>query len=401
MATQPNDRVLVPPSAAIAPPGWYPDPLAAGGWRWWDGRAWTAHAAPPPGTAAPKGRPHLPRWLSVPVVVCAPIVGLGLLVLCFVAPLAVLAGLLPLAIVLPVLAWLDRVEPEPTSSRVHAVLWGATVAILVALIVNVSTILAFGEAWAMVVSAPLIEEGMKAMGVVWAARRGEVDGVTDGIVFAGWVAVGFAAVEDVTYFADAGSTSNLLLVVLLRALLTPFSHPLYTMWTGLAIGWAVRSGKRLWPAALPGYALAVGCHFVWNGSLLLAAPDPDTGEGGSGALVLLLVIPLFIALFIAVTVVLIRMRRAEQRRFVAQWPFLIENYGLTADERALFVDWKHMLAARRRLPRADRRRFDAMRAALARLALLQGRLGDRDPVKEHVYADQLGEARRHLAEHSD
>lgn len=29
-------------------PGWYPDPYAPTGLRWWDGIAWTAHAAPPP-----------------------------------------------------------------------------------------------------------------------------------------------------------------------------------------------------------------------------------------------------------------------------------------------------------------------------------------------------------------
>lgn len=27
------------------PPGWHPDPSAPGGWRWWDGTAWTEHAS--------------------------------------------------------------------------------------------------------------------------------------------------------------------------------------------------------------------------------------------------------------------------------------------------------------------------------------------------------------------
>ena len=33
-----------PPSSA--PPGWYPDPWAPGGLRWWSGLDWTAYAAP-------------------------------------------------------------------------------------------------------------------------------------------------------------------------------------------------------------------------------------------------------------------------------------------------------------------------------------------------------------------
>jgi hypothetical protein len=50
----------------------------------------------------------------VPVVIVA-----------FVEVVAVLAGLVPLAIVLPVVAWLDRVEPEPRASPTHALMWGA------------------------------------------------------------------------------------------------------------------------------------------------------------------------------------------------------------------------------------------------------------------------------------
>jgi hypothetical protein len=32
--------------SASPPPGWYPDPYGAARLRWWDGRAWTGHAAP-------------------------------------------------------------------------------------------------------------------------------------------------------------------------------------------------------------------------------------------------------------------------------------------------------------------------------------------------------------------
>jgi hypothetical protein len=96
--------------------GWFPGPTRAGtGWRWWDGSQWTIFteqsAAP---LASARRKPRLPRWLSVPVVIVA-----------FVDVMAVLAGLVPLAIVLPVVAWLDRVEPEPRASPTHALMWGA------------------------------------------------------------------------------------------------------------------------------------------------------------------------------------------------------------------------------------------------------------------------------------
>lgn len=381
-----------PNAASVAPPAaWYPDPLTAGGWRWWDGTTWTPYTSSP-GPSARK--PRLPRWLSVPVVVCAPLVLLLLGVLTASAPLAVVAAVVPLLIVWPTLAWLDRVEPEPTSSRVHAVLWGATVAVLGAAVVNETVAAATSTTVAAVVSAPLVEEALKALGVLWAVRRGEVDGVTDGIVFAGWVALGFAVVEDVLYFAEAGELFASVFV--LRAILTPFVHPLFTFWVGLAIGVAVSRGRPAWPAALWGYAVSVGLHALWNGSLSLAAPDPETGTGGSPLLVLGIVAPLFVLLFVSVVVALVRMRRAEQRRFVAQWPFLVRQYGLTAAEQALLVDWKHMLATRRQLTRAERRRFDAMRAALARLSMVHARLGATDADKERVLAEQLATARHAL-----
>jgi uncharacterized RDD family membrane protein YckC len=31
---------------STTPPGWYPDPDAGGGQRWWDGQQWTEHSAP-------------------------------------------------------------------------------------------------------------------------------------------------------------------------------------------------------------------------------------------------------------------------------------------------------------------------------------------------------------------
>ena len=386
---------LPPPSLGGPPAGWYADPLVAGGWRWWDGHAWTPYASAPPAPGVPARKPRLPRWLSVPVLVAAPLVILLLAVLTATAPLPALAALVPLLIVWPTLAWLDRVEPEPTSSRVHAVLWGGFVAVLASAIANDTVAALAGPTAAAVVSAPIVEEAFKAFGVLWAVRRGEVDGVTDGIVFAGWVALGFASVEDVLYFADAGELFGTVFV--LRAILTPFAHPLFTFWVGLAIGRAVARGRRPWPAALWGYVLSVGLHAAWNGSLALAAPDPETGEGGSGVLVLGVVAPLFVLLFLGVVIALVRMRRAEQRRFVDHWPVLADRYGLSAAERAWFVDWRRMLTARRQLRRRQRRRFDALRAALARLSMLHARPGPLDTERERVLAEQLATARRELS----
>jgi RsiW-degrading membrane proteinase PrsW (M82 family) len=382
-----------PAGGAIAA-GWYPDPVRGFGWRWWDGRAWTVFTDESVGGAAVAKRPRR-RWLSVPVMVCAPLVGIGVVVALVFAPIAVLAGLVPLAVVLPVVSWFDRIEPEPRSSRAHALLWGASVAVVVALVVNTVVAYVVGEVASMVVSAPLVEEAMKGLGVVWAVRRREVDGVSDGIVYAAWVAVGFAVVEDMSYFVTASVQGSLVPVFVVRAILTPFAHPLFTFWTGLAIGRAVRSGRSVFPRALWGYALAVASHALWNGSLAIADIRRDIDEQVA-ALVVLVVAGLFVLLFLSVLTAVVVMRRHERDRFVAGVPAVVFRHRLGPDEAVAFTSWRAVIEARRRIPRSKRRQFDAMHAAIARLVLLADRTGGVDPADEAVLAAQLSEAREAL-----
>lgn len=372
-----------PPSAgAPARPGWYPDPWRQGQWRWWDGWTWTCHVQ-----VRPK-KPALPGWLSVPVlvasVVVVPLVGLAFRAF----PLAVVLSLAPMAIVLPVLAWLDRVEPEPREALVHALLWGATVSVLVASVVNVTVDALGGTALASVVSAPLVEEAMKTGGILYAVRRREVDGSMDGIVYAGWTAVGFAVVEDMQYFVDAHQQGELAAVFVVRGMLSPFAHPLFTAWTGLAIGRAVERGRPVFPSLLWGYALAVLSHALWNGSLV--APQILGDVGGQ---LLLLTLVAFVGLFTAFSVTLFVVRRRQARRFAAAVPWLAERYGLAVHEVSLFGDLGAMRRTRRRLTSVQRRWFDRMHAALARLAVLHERSGHVDPATHQALVEQLQQAR--------
>jgi RsiW-degrading membrane proteinase PrsW (M82 family) len=391
-----GDSTLPPPAEASAnPAGWHPDPTGETAWRWWNGHAWTAFTSGAP--AATGRRPRLPRWLSAPVVACAPLVLIGIALVVVYEPLAFVAGLVPMLIVLPVLSWLDRVEPEPRASRAHAVMWGASVAVVVALISNTVTAAVAGEVAAMVISAPLVEEAMKGLGVYWAVRRREVDGVTDGVVYAGWVALGFAVVEDMSYFAIASVEGAFVPVFVIRAILTPFAHPLFTIWTGIAIGRAVRDRRPVFPAALWGYALAVAAHTAWNGSLAFGDIREDVDEDVAVGVVLI-AIGLFIVLFVAVAVALFLMRRREQRRFERMLPFLTQRYRLHPDEAVMFLSWSQLLRERRRLPRKQRRLFDRVHAALARLSVLHEGMNEIDPAVERVLAAQLHSARVALNE---
>jgi len=329
-------------------------------------------------------------WLSWPVAVAgiATILSLvGLLVVqTDAALLGISLGLVPLVVVLPVLAWLDRVEPEPFRSRLHAVLWGATVAGFVSGIVNSIVAYGFGEAWAAVVSAPLVEEFTKGLGVYWALRRREIDGVSDGIVYAGWVALGFAVVEDFLYFTTAVEAGMWREVFIVRALLTPFAHPLFTAWIGMAIGLAVAHQQSVIVNALWGYGLAVASHAAWNATLTYAG---DTGD----ETVLLAAAVFFFLLFVAAAVTVARIRRNDQRRFAELVPFLAQRYGMSSHEVAVFNNWKSVLSTRRSLPRNRRHDFDEVHSALARLALFHRRTGPSDGPTEQILSEQLRKAR--------
>ena len=64
-------------------PGWYADPAGVPGFRWWDGRAWTAHTHPPaapqppamphPAVAHPPAAPQQPAAAYPPAAPAAPL----------------------------------------------------------------------------------------------------------------------------------------------------------------------------------------------------------------------------------------------------------------------------------------------------------------------------------------
>ncbi len=219
------------------------------------------------------------------------------------ALLAVLLATLPLGVVIPTFLWLDRFESEPTRYLVLAFLWGALVASAIAAVFNTGAVAVFrsttdpGSALQVtaVFVAPFVEELLKALPVlfVWVLLRAEFDGMTDGMVYAGISAAGFAFTENIQYLGMAytsGGQDALGATFVSRCLLSPFAHPMFTVLTGIGIGMAATSRSAVMRVGAPlgGYALAVTAHSLWN----LAAMT-----GGSGLLVvyLLVEVPVFFA----------------------------------------------------------------------------------------------------------
>ncbi|MFI5958183.1 PrsW family intramembrane metalloprotease [Cryptosporangium sp. NPDC051539] len=200
--------------------------------------------------------------------------------------LAIGTAVLPVPILLAFFWWLDRYEPEPRRYLAFAFGWGACVATFAALIINsfggrVITGAGGSESTTAVLVAPPTEEFFKAVPlfillILAVTGRRQINGVVDGIVYAGMSAVGFAFTENVLYFGSAylgdedknmpGGITALVVTFVLRGIFSPFAHPLFTSMTGLGVGLAARS-RHTWVkivAPIGGYALAVTLHGTWN-----------------------------------------------------------------------------------------------------------------------------------------
>jgi RsiW-degrading membrane proteinase PrsW (M82 family) len=270
-------------------------------------------------------------------------------------PSAILLALIPLTYTIPLFVWLDRLEPEPRAMRWNAFLWGAGISVLVASFFNDLTSAAAGMAVAAVVSAPLSEEIMKVLGISSAAKRHHIDSPLDGAVYAGYVGLGFAAVENVIYFSNAISEDALGSTFVLRGLFSPLAHPYFCMWAGIAIGRAVQRGKSRRVAAVRGLMVAIPLHASWN----LGAVSPIF------SILLLGHIVLFIVLMRRIR----RMRRVEIAMVRHRLPQLAFAYNLSPVELEIYGDLRATAQLRRQMSRAQRRAFDERRLAVTKAAL--------------------------------
>ena len=238
-------------------------------------------------------------------------VGAGVMALVLLAagaPDAIAIGVvlaaLPVAPLIGTYLWLDRYEPEPRSLLLLGLGWGAFVATSAALFLQAFDAFALGsgESTQAVLVAPLTEEAAKGLFILLLLvyRRAELDGVLDGIVYAGMVGIGFAFMENILYLSQAyigddqhtGGIESAVFTFVVRGIFSPFAHPFFTAFIGIGLGIAVASRSRLVQVGAPlvGYVLGVTAHALWNAALLL--------DGGSGAVAtyFVLMVPGFLVL---------------------------------------------------------------------------------------------------------
>ena len=240
---------------------------------------------PPPGFRAPPvpaALLHRPRsaltWVTMVVL------GLGALAIAIVftllggpGPIVLVTFLAALAfpLVILVIFWLDRYEPEPARYRLAALGWGGVVAVVLSFVAEQLLFALPGSSTFVdtAIIAPVVEELGKGLFLVAVLvfRRDQIHGLLDGVVYGALVGVGFAFVEDILYYLSAlssGGGAGLTITFVLRGLVGPFAHPLFTAATGLGvgIGMSARTPALRVLAPLLGFLAAVGMHGLWNGS---------------------------------------------------------------------------------------------------------------------------------------
>jgi protease PrsW len=193
-------------------------------------------------------------------------------------PAAVVLALVPLPLLLAGILALDRLEPEPPDALVAAFGWGAGVAVLLAMLLNTA---GFDLVWAPMlgaelgryamttITAPVVEELLKGavlVGLLW-FRRSELNGPTDGVIYGSMVALGFAVVENISYYAFA-PPGTLALTFTVRGIVSPLLHPLCTALTGIGVAAAALrpAGRSRLTPVLAGLLGATALHALWNAS---------------------------------------------------------------------------------------------------------------------------------------
>jgi protease PrsW len=299
------------------------------------------------------------------------------------AGLALVSASIAIGIVVPTFLRIDRLESEPPRLLWFAFLWGALISTLGALVLNelgvafVAGVHEDPRVVGAVVLAPLTEELAKGLGVLlifWRARR-EFNGVTDGIVYAGLAAAGFAFVENILYLGQAyveTGTAGLVGLFVMRCLVSPFAHPMFTVCIGLALGLVAH--RRRWSSAwivVLGFAAAVFLHALWNYSAVVAA---------DAYLVIFAIVqvPLFVAFLL-----LLRWTSRRESRIMRD---TLTGYGIngwfTPGEVAMLAD-----PGERRRARGWARRAGGRRAQRAMTAF-QDESGELAMVRKHLDAER-------------
>ncbi|MCS6712719.1 PrsW family intramembrane metalloprotease [Brachybacterium sp. EF45031] len=286
------------------------------------------------------------------------------------------AALVPVAIVLTAVWWIDRYTPQPRITLVYAFAWGAAASVALSLVIGSVVMLLLSEPQGgrgsadflgAVVQAPLVEESAKSAGVVllllWGRRF--LSTPIDGVVYATLAAAGFAFTENILYFGESfaqaqavGEADVFWRTFVLRGLLSPFAHACFTSLCGLGLGlgMARRSIPLTVGLGLIGLCTGMGLHALWNSAAFLLDLDPERPVESFLRYYLIVQVPIFLTIAGIVITLRLRERRIVRRR--------LAEYGRAGWFSPQEVDTMVALRGRRRAEK-----WAARHGAIARIGM--------------------------------
>ncbi|MGI5213105.1 PrsW family intramembrane metalloprotease [Plantactinospora sp. CA-290183] len=395
-APHPSSSPVPPPGPppAYGPPSYGPPPLSAGV---------PSHVGLPVSASMPRSGLGWQRILVMAGAILliagsavAMLLTLGSRLGVEALVIGLVAAILPVPVLVACFLWLDRYEPEPMKYLLFCFAWGAAVSTYASLNVNTWAAGLFqsaglSDSLVAVLVAPFIEELTKTLGpiLLLVFRRREWSGITDGIVYCGLSAVGFAMVENILYlgglaygqgvdeYGPATGAQNLFGLFIVRVLLTGFAHPLFTSMAGVGLGVAARSADlrvRIF-APLAGLLLAMMLHGTWN---LMPTLAQQTGQ----PLILLYgYIGLMVPIFLGMVGLAIWLRGWEGRLTERRLPDYVRAGWFTPPEVAALTSlgrrhaarqWARRVAGPEGLKAMRGFQFAATRLALLRDGMLRG-----------------------------
>ncbi|ORB61593.1 PrsW family intramembrane metalloprotease [Mycolicibacterium tusciae] len=292
--------------------------------------------------------------------------------------------------------WLDRWEPEPPRLLIFAFLWGASVAVILSVVIGLflDALIQQGgsedSSWVSIaIGAPVIEEAAKGaflLLMMTGRRRNELNSLTDCLVYAGLVGAGFAWLEDILYIAGGETLGDSLLTPSVRLVMGPFAHSLFTTMFALGVWFALhnRSPAMKTLYILLGYAGAVIMHGLWNGSSVIG---PET--------YLAVYVFWMVPVFVFAIVLGVRSRKKEQRVVAEKLPGMVAAQLVTPSEATWLNSIKNrklaIAHARRSGGKPAGKAVKAFAAQVVELAFVRDRI-DRGFGDARVYAMQTEEA---------
>lgn len=227
------------------------------------------------------------RWIiAVCLLVCAP---LQLLALGAEAPsppvlgIGLLAAALQTALLWLAVSLLLGGRRRSRSLRLAALAWGAFVVPAIATFANTR---AFGllnelglHSFAASIAAPINEDALRFAGTLGVlslvASRGRLT-VTDGAVYGFLVGAGFEAAENLAFVLAASDGPEALQTALVRTGLGFGLHALWTALTGMVLAYCSSRAQAglpaRWGLLIPGLALPMLLHALWDAPSLSVAP---------------------------------------------------------------------------------------------------------------------------------